>query len=196
MNKSFRLAAVLVIALLFAGYMISRSPATPASAASWTIVCTGVTGSERNLWFDTAGPGTNDEGGFFYFINNSIGDENCTAYTAINPAVSTNTYPKLRVRAAVNDSARFTIQVFKLDPLGEFCDSLVTTVSWNDTEDHSGFLTKEVTLPASTSICEIRVKLDDYPNSTSSARTNALIGDIRIWNGSTIGWRETFTAAP
>lgn len=196
MKKKVRLVLLMVIALLLAGYMTSRSPVTPVSAAHWTILCAGVTGSERNLWFDTAGPGVNDEGGFFYFWNNSTGDENCGAYTSISPAVSTNTYPKLKVRAAVNDSARFSIQVMKLDPLGEFCDVLVSSISWSDTEDHSGFLTKEIALPANTSICQLKIQLDDYPNSTASGRTNALIGDIRIWNGTASGWRETFTASP
>ena len=200
MYGKFRTFPLLVIALLFAALFTFHSPAAPATASpsNWSVLCIGVANndSERGLWFDTAGGGVNDESALFWFINNSGSDENCTATSSINPAVSTNTYPKLRVRAAVNDTARFKIQVFRQASAGEFCDILVATINWADDQDHSGFLTKELTLPANTDICEIRVKLDDFSNAANTGRTNALIADLRIWDGSAIGWRESFAANP
>jgi hypothetical protein len=199
MNRISRLALVLAITLLITGIVVSHSPATPASAASWTIVCTtNIAGSDRNLWPDTAGPGINNEGGFFYFWNKSIANESCTALAYPKADVSTTTYQKLKVRAAVNDGARFKVQVLEQQIGGEFCQPsvLVGTISWSDTEDHSGFLTKEITLPAGKNICLVKVVIDDYPNSIATGRTNALIDDIRIWNGISSGWRETFSAAP
>jgi hypothetical protein len=198
MNKKVRLALLLTIALLLTGYMVSSIPATPVAAAQndWGILCSGVTAGERGILFDIAGSGVNDESGLFWFINNGNVDENCTLYTTINPALPTNTYPKLRVRAAVNDSARFKVLVFKRNAANQFCDSPVATITWNDTQDHSGFLNREITMPANVSICEVRVKLDDYPNSIYYGMTSALIADIRIWDGATIGWQETFDATP
>lgn len=201
MNAISRLAIVLIVAVLVTGLAASRSLATQdtvlqQSPSAWHFYsCSRTLATERGLWFDTAGPGVNDEGALFWFLNKSTTNESCTVYSAVDPAVSTTTYPRLTVRAAVNDSARFYVRVYDMG-VGEFCEHLLATLSWSATEDHSGFLTKNLTLPTGKSICQVRVMLTDDPDITATGRTNALIGDIRIWNGQTYGWRETFAANP
>ncbi len=192
MNRKYRFVSVLLISWLILGIVIYSSPGAEVAAASWGINCTGVLGSERGLWLDSAGPGGNNEGGYFWIKNNDAGNETCTAQSSINPAISSSKFPKLKVRAAVNDGAKFKVQVYEYG-VSEFCETLVATIAWSATEDHSGFLTKEITLPAGKEICLVTMTLDDDPDTIKSWRTNALVDDIRIWNGSTVGWKETFS---
>jgi hypothetical protein len=197
MNKTSRFLLIFVIAWLATGAMVARTPATSveASPGDWRFTCARVLATERDIWFDAPGAGVNDEGGLFYFTNNSTDNETCTALRDISPAVSSTQYPKLRIRAAVSDGARFNVQVFEFG-VSEFCETRVATIAWTDDQDHSGFVTKERTLPPDKNICAIKVILDDYPNNIATGRTMALIGDIRIWNGTNFAWHETFTAEP
>jgi len=171
---------------------------TPAKSASWTASCTAsVPGSERGLWFDTAGPGSggnNNEAGLLWLVTNSSANEKCTYTSEINPTISSTTYSKLRVRVAVNDGAKFKVQLFEFG-VSEFCETPLNYIITSSTEDISEFLTKEITLPAGHDICAVAITLDDDPNDSPGVdygRANALIDYIWIWNGKTYGWTESF----
>lgn len=192
-KKSWFLIAAALLAVI--GMMVFI---TPAKSASWTAACTAsVPGSERGLWFDTAGVGSggnNNEAGLFWLVTNSSASERCTYTAEINPTISTNTYPKLRVRVAVNDGAIFKVQVYEFG-VSEFCETLVATIATTRTEDNSQFMTKEITLLKGKNICAVAITLDDDPNDspgTDYGRANALIDYIWIWSGSTYGWTESF----
>lgn len=171
---------------------------TPAKSASWSAACTNVTGSERNLWFDSAGAataGSNNDAGFFYLVTNSSANEKCTFTSEINPTISSSTYNKLNVRVAVNDGAKFKVQLFEFG-VSEFCETPIISIITSSTEDDSAFRTKEITIPSGKDICAVAITLDDDPNDqtgTDYGRANALIDYIRIWNGKTTGWQESFT---
>jgi hypothetical protein len=174
-----------------------------ALGASWAATCTNVLASDRGLWFDSPGPsvpGENTEGGFFWFVNNGSNDEKCTYQTTAGGPdyISTTDFPTLRVRVAVNDGARFKVEVFSIG--FEFCDELVGSITTTRTEDDSAFRTKEVTLPAGHSICAVAITLDDDPNDSPGedsgrvkARVKALIDYIHIRNATTYGWTESFS---
>ena len=75
------------------------------------IVLTGTFGSTRPA---RAHPGDNNEAGFFWLKTDSSADEKCTyrrsPVVPIN--ISTTLFPTLRVRVAVNDGAKFKVEVF------------------------------------------------------------------------------------
>lgn len=195
MNTKLRFILVLSVAGLLTGLLLIQSPAIQTSAASWTITCSGVTSSQRGLWLDAASGEANNEAGFFWLQNNDAGTETCHATAYLSPLVSTNAYPKLKVRAAVNDGAVFQVQVFER-AISDFCtDNMkrVATLSWGASQDTSGYVVKEIDLPADKDICAVRIVLSDDPDSTDTWRTNALIDYIRISNGTTNGWTDRFT---
>ncbi len=84
----------------------------------WSLVpvCTGVDASirSRGLWNDMPGaatPGVNNDAGLIWLVTDDAGNEYCT-YSATVPNMPTNDFPTLRMRAAVNDGARFAVGVY------------------------------------------------------------------------------------
>lgn len=198
MNRKYRIALLLAFAaLIILGLTLyaSKSPAL-AQSSNWTVTCKGVAAKDRGLWFDMAGPGPNNEGALFWIRNRTSGDETCTATTSIIPGVSTDKYPTLRVRAAVNDGAMFGVQVFKMNSSGSACSELLAHVLWSGDEDNSEIVGKQVTITEKTKICMIKMTLTDDPDEIRAYWTNALLDEIRIWDGISAGWLETFTVTP
>lgn len=181
-------------------FLVSYGIVVPHTAfgASWAAEpCTGVSTSQRGLWFDSPGAGANNEAGFFWLVTDESTNEKCTYHTTAGGPdnISTTDFPTLRVRLAVNDGATFKLEVFSVG--FEFCDELVGSITTSGTEDNSGFRTKEVTLPAGHSICAVAITLNDDPDDSPGAdagRAKALIDYIHIRNSSAIGWAESFTA--
>jgi hypothetical protein len=198
MNRKTRLVLALAFAILVAVAITVRDPTTTAQAQSpiWTITCKGVATADRGLWFDSAGPGANNEGAFFWIRNRTNGDESCTASVKIIPGVSTDKFSTLRVRAAVNDGARFSVQALKLNASGSACSEVAAYVVWNENNDNNEFVVKTVEFTEKTRICMISMTLTDEPNEIRTLRTNALVDEIRIWDGATTGWMESFTVTP
>ncbi len=179
--------------------VVSHGIVVPGTAfgASWAAVCTGVSASQRGLWFDSPGAGANNEAGFFWLVTDESTNEKCTYQTVDGgpDSISSTDFPTLRVRVAVNDGARFKVEAFSLG--FEFCDQLVGSITTSGTEDDSGFRIKELALPASHDICAVAITLDDAPDDSPGAdagRAKALIDYIHIRNSTTIGWAESFTA--
>lgn len=158
--------------------------------------CTNVATSERGLWDDMAGAGVNNESGLFWLLTNSSLNEQCSYYSSIAfPGVSTTTYPKLRVRAAVNDSARLYVYLYRFNTNGT-CGTYLTGLATGVADDHSGFVTLTISLPVGYRICQVRIDLTDDPDSNTGYRTSALIDDIRLHTATNVnsyGWVESFT---
>jgi hypothetical protein len=169
---------------------------TAAFSRSWApYSCTNVvnTPTERDLWDDMPGAGAGDESGLLWIRTRSTTlDEKCTFYTWF-AGISTNTYPLLRMRVAVNDGARFRIAVRDEPPGTEFCGREVWSYLTPTTYDDSSFREYQFRLPANKIICAVHITIDDDPNNVNSLRAKALIAYLRIWNGVLSGWSETFT---
>lgn len=188
---------------LFVGYGITAPQL--ALGASWEAVCTNVTNnsSNRDLWFDSPGAGVagdNNEAGFFWLKTDSGANEKCTYNTSAGGPdyISSTTFPTLRVRVAVNDGARFKVEVFGQSFVGDdLCSKLVGSITTSSTEDDSSFRTKELTLPPGNRLCGVAITLDDDPDNSpgiDSGRVSALIDYIHIRNASAIEWGESFAA--
>jgi hypothetical protein len=151
--------------------------------------------SEYGLWDDMPGaPGLNNEAGLLWIVTNRRAEEQRCIYNSwFDEGVSTNVYPYLRTRVAVNDNARFKVEVFDNPPGTEFCEHRVWWFTTPATHDDSSFREYQYRLPPNTSICAVRITIDDDPNNVRARRATALIDYIRIWNGNTIGWRESFS---
>jgi len=197
-NRKINFILALAFAILtFIGLADHASNSTAlAQSTVWTISCKGLVAKDRGLWFDAAGPGPNNEGGFFWIRNRTAADESCTASISIIPGVSTDKYPFMRVRAAVNDGAMFSVQAIKMNSAHSACSVLAGYVIWNGSDDNSEIIGKQLTFTEKTEICMIRMTLTDDPNEIKTYWTNALIDEIRIWDGARTGWEETFTVTP
>jgi hypothetical protein len=185
-----------VVALAIAGLLAWGAAATlTAFDHVWSVVgCSNVGSGEYGFWDDSPGGGRDNETALFWIRTNSIASERCTAGAA--PGVSTNLYPKLKVRLAVNDGAVVRIEAKEGS---EFCGggTAFATLTTGATQDHSGFFTKTISLPPGHTVSELCVTIDDDPDGVGSPAqpVTALIDHIQIWNAATgsIGWQESFT---
>jgi hypothetical protein len=168
------------------------------AASQWSLYsCTNVLASdlERGLWDDmpsVGANGDNNEAGLLWIVTNSSLTEKCSYSRSANN-IDTDAFPHLRVRVAVNDGARFTVQAFD-NSIGEFCEHVAVTYTTPANHDTSEYHTYQVALPANTEICRVQITIDDDPDIIASIRATALIDYIRIWNGNSgaIGWNESF----
>lgn len=153
-----------------------------------------VAANECGLWDDmpsAAANGNNDEAGLLWFLTNNSTDEKCSYSSDINDTQTDNA-PLLRVRAAVNDGARFTVKVFERG-VSEFCETPVSSIT--ATAADSEFHSYQVSLPAHKTICLVQITLDDNPDNIASLRASALIDYVWLWNGvnnAGIIWFESF----
>lgn len=198
MNRKFRSALAVAFAILIVIGLADHASNSTALAQStiWTITCKGVANKDRGLWLDAAGPGANNEGGFFWIRNRTTGNESCTASTRIIPGVSTGKYQNLKVRAAVNDGAMFSVQALKLNSAGNACNVVVAYVLWSGNDDNSDFVVKRANFTEKTEICMVSMTLTDDPDEIRALWTNAMVDEIRIWDGASTGWVESFTVTP
>lgn len=153
--------------------------------------CTANVGAaERGFWDDVAGAGVGNESGLLWFVENNVDNESCYSYRGV-PNLSSTTYSRLFVRYALNDSAIFSVRLYRLS--GGFCNTTLTT--FTTALDDNGFHSAIVNLPNGFTICRVYVILTDDPNNSGGLRTSVLIDDIRIYDpiNGVIGWVERFS---
>jgi len=159
----------------------------------WSIdACLNVGATEYGLWDDM--PSVAREAGLFWFVTNSIANEECEYSALTNFNLSTTSYPRLKVMVAVNDGA-----VFKVNAFGAFdgvCNVPIPggSITTSSTDADNSFHLYEVALPSGWTVCKVQIALTDAPDTLASGRASALIDYIEIWNNVTgnVGWRESF----
>lgn len=161
---------------------------------SWSLWgCANVSANQYGLWDDMPGAGVNNESGLLWFINDQTLAEVCSYASAIAaPGLSTTSFPQLRYRVAVNDSARFSVSLYRFTTSG--CTSFRSHTT-PATNDDSAFRTYTVNIPTGSSLCRVIITLTDDPATVASSRSSALIDSVELRNPTTgaIGWQETFS---
>jgi hypothetical protein len=203
-------AAVAVV--LFA--ILAALPARIAAfSKTWVGSC-----ADGGLWDDSPGAGQDNESAFFWFRTDTAANEYCTYYSEIQ-GLDTSAYPKLSVRAAVNDGAVLYVGLRRFpggpnefpDPpcTGELLGSV--TISGNSTpaaQSRSEFVTAWVDLSPDWA-GQVCITLNDAPNTVASERASALIDYIKVGRNisppcqpgqicldtfpSSTGWLENFS---
>ncbi len=151
---------------------------------------------DLGLWFDLpAGSPALNEAGLLWFVNDQDIDE-MIAYHTIDINVSTNTYPKLAVRAALSDGAIFKVG-YGLNSTSAQC-VYPPTVTWYGTTNGDGaYRVKSANLPAGATVRRICIFLTDYQDIIATGRSFTLIDYIKITAADgTVGWQESFAESP
>ncbi|MBK8048049.1 MAG: hypothetical protein IPK16_13500 [Anaerolineales bacterium] len=136
------------------------------------------------------GPGgANNEAGLLWFVTNDGLNEQCSYRSTIGGlGVLAN---RVQFRVAVNDNARFRVGLYRISNgvCVPFLAFLTTTTS-----DDSQFRTTFASF-ATSRICRVQLLLTDDPNTFNAAidTTSALIDYVRLLNGTTRTWQESFT---
>ncbi len=194
--KRVRIQALIGVGLLLA--LLAFSFGAPSDVAAFdhpwaNFISTNVLLAERGLWDDVAagGPAMN-EAGLLWFTNNQPLDETVGYRTSLQ--VSTSAYPKLIVRAALNDNALF--RVGYKTPATAGC-VYPPALSWAAAEADGVYRVKTFTLPAGTTVNNICIVLTDNGDAVAIGHSNVLIDYIRLANAAgAFGWWENFTGAP
>ena len=177
------------LGVLLVGILASAHPLQAFNKTWFSNGCTNATG---DLWDDMPGAGLNNEAGLFWVDTNSLLNEECT-FSADGEGVSTDTYRYLKMRVSVNDGAIFTV---RLREVGEFCTgTVIATLATSTSQDNSGWVSKQLTLPLGKTVGDVCITLTDDPNGVLSQRAAALIDYIKITGAAGIGWQETFSRA-
>jgi hypothetical protein len=196
---TFKLMRVLAFGMVAFVLVSPWAPARKVAAFTYKWTQAECWGPEQHgLWDDAPGAGLNNENAFFWMSNSSTRDESCTYSLRFSGGpVSTDRANSFRVRAAVNDGAILRVALYGVGAAefpcsGEFITAFVTL----PTEDQSKFIWTDMALPPGKAVGEVCITLDDDPNTSTAARTSALIDDIKMYNPVTryIAFRETFSA--
>lgn len=179
----------IVLGVLLVGILATVHPLQAFNKTWFSNGCTNATG---DLWDDMPGAGLNNEAGLLWVETNSTANEECT-FSADGEGLSTDVYRYLKMRVSVNDGAIFTV---RLREVGEFCSgTVIATLATSTSQDNSGWVSKQVTLPLGKTVGDVCITLTDDPNTIGSQRAAALIDYIKITGTPGIGWQETFSRA-
>ena len=163
-----------------------NAPPTLAFQKTWSSPsCKDVSSPNRGFWDDAPGAGSSNESLYVWVKPNESVDEYCSIYSNLN----VSGYPRLSMRAAVNDGGRLDVYAYA----GTGCSSTkLGQMSVYGSNANSGWKTPSDLLDgvAVRSIC---IRLGDYQDS-HPYRVSALIDYIRLRNsGGDTGWEEHFT---
>jgi len=183
--------------LLFALFAFSLGVPCDVAASDhpWScFVSTNVLPTERGLWFDVPAGAPAGEAALLWFFNNQAVDETVGYHTkAIQ--VSTSSFPRLVVKAALSDGGLFRVGYALNDPAAPCV--YPPALNWLVADADGLYRVKTFNIPAGAVVCKICMKLTDNADAIAFGRTSVLIDYIRLYSAAgAIGWREECAESP